>query len=51
MPVMFIVAIIPSIVCIATSGYMAINGMAGWGWFLFVGMCLGGFSFNSEGGK
>jgi len=35
---MQIVVNIPSILCIGISGYLIANGIAGWGWFLVVGV-------------
>lgn len=31
---------IPSAVCFSAAGYLAANGIDGWGWFLFVGVIL-----------
>lgn len=28
-----------AIVCVCVAGYMAINKINGWGWFLFIGLC------------
>ena len=43
-----ILALIPATVCVCISGYLAMNGLGGWGWFLFVGLLLSNISFNSK---
>lgn len=50
-PVIFILALIPSTICLSLAGYLAVNNVGGWGWFLFVGLMLGGFSFTTKGEK
>lgn len=37
----FFFAIIPTSLCVGVAAYMAINGMSGWGWFLFSALVLG----------
>jgi hypothetical protein len=37
---MTLAAIIPSSICIGGAVYMAVNGISGWGWFLFVGVLV-----------
>lgn len=32
--------ILPATACFAVAGYLAIKGLDGWGWFLFVGVLL-----------
>jgi hypothetical protein len=46
--IVLLLALIPSAACIILSGYMAVHDIAGWGWFLFVGMLLGGFSYSTQ---
>ena len=48
---MFILALIPSTICISLAGYLAVNDIGGWGWFLFAGLTLGGFSYTTRGEK
>jgi len=43
----FVMAI-PCVTAISCSAYMAVTGTSGWGWFLFVGMLLGGFSVKTD---
>lgn len=31
---------LPSLACILLAGYLAINGVEGWGWFLFLAFLL-----------
>lgn len=39
----------PAIICVAAATYLAAIGADGWGWFLFVGLLLGGaISVNSN---
>lgn len=49
--VILLMAMIPAALCIATAAYMAIHGIPGWGWFLFVGCLLGGFKYSEEAKK
>jgi len=44
----FALCLIPSSICIAAAGYMAVHGIDGWGWFLFVGLLLGGYSYTTN---
>lgn len=34
------IAFVPAVTCAAIAGYLAINRMDGWGWFLFVAVIL-----------
>ncbi|NTE87256.1 hypothetical protein [Agrobacterium rubi] len=43
-PLLFFISIIPTTACVALSGYMALKGIPAWGWFLFVGLLLGGIA-------
>lgn len=40
--VMAITAFLPSSLCVAGAVYLAVNRIDGWGWFLFVAVCLAG---------
>lgn len=33
---------LPAAICTSAAFYLAVQGMNGWGWFLFVGLILGG---------
>lgn len=46
---LLLLALIPSTACLVVSGYLAVHGMEGWGWFLFVGLLLG--QTLAEGGS
>ena len=35
---MSLVVLVPSTVCFIIAGYMAINGIGYWGWFVFAGL-------------
>jgi len=38
-----------ALACIGVSGYLAVNGKDGWGWFLFAALlCAGSVSFGTE---
>lgn len=47
----FMVALIPSCLSVIAAAYMAVYGISGWGWFLFVGVILGGASYSTSGSK
>lgn len=34
--VMYLIANLCALICVIVAGYMAINNISGWGWFLFV---------------
>jgi hypothetical protein len=34
-----------AVVCFGAAGYLAVKGVDGWGWFLFVGLLCGGGRF------
>lgn len=36
----FFILLIPCIAAICFAGYLAIEGIEGWGWFLFISICL-----------
>lgn len=38
----FMIALMPSIICVAVAAYMAIRNIEGWGWFLFAALLLAG---------
>lgn len=40
--VTLVFAFAPSLVCLGAAAAMALNGVGGWGWFLFAGLLLGG---------
>ena len=40
-------AFAPSIACAAFAGVLAMHGLEGWGWFLFVACLLGGVSVKN----
>lgn len=35
----FLFAALPSCLAFGFAGYLAMHGLTGWGWFLFVGVC------------
>lgn len=39
---------IPSLTCVLIAGYLAINGLSGWGWFIFGAVLLMGRVTVSE---
>jgi hypothetical protein len=43
-----IVLILPASICLSVAGYMAINQIGGWGWFLTVGLLLGAFRYSTN---
>lgn len=46
------VAFTPAIILCAGAVYLALNGIAGWGWFLFTALLIGGsYKFNSKEGS
>lgn len=45
MKTLFLIALIPTCMCVASACWMAMHGIEGWGWFLFVAAALG-VSFN-----
>ena len=46
-----LLAFTPCIILCAGAVYLAANGIAGWGWFLFVAaVSSGSYSFNQKGG-
>ena len=36
----YLIAMMPSIICAAAAGWMAYNGKPGWGWFIFAAVLL-----------
>jgi hypothetical protein len=38
---MILIGNIPAMICAGSAFYMAINGISGWGWFLFVALLFG----------
>jgi hypothetical protein len=36
-------------VCFAFAGYLAVHGLEGWGWFLFIGLLVSGVSYKAGG--
>lgn len=49
--ILFVLALMPATICVSVSGYLAIHGLSGWGWFLFVGLLLSSVSFSSKEDK
>lgn len=39
---------IPAVAAVSSAAYMAINGISGGGWFLFIAVLLSGFSIKSD---
>ncbi len=44
----FILSMIPSILCIITSAILCMKERDGWGWFLFVGLLLAGGAMSGS---
>lgn len=52
--VVFLMALVRALTCITSlvvAGYLAANRLPGWGWFLFVALCLGSYSIKFKGDK
>lgn len=41
-----IVALFPCIACLIIAGYLCINGLRGWGWFLLLAFLLSNMTLN-----
>lgn len=42
-------AFLPAIILCGGAVYLAAHGISGWGWFLFVAVCVGGsYKFNTK---
>lgn len=42
-----VVLSMPCTACVILAGYLCAHGVDGWGWFLFIGLLLGGGSYRS----
>jgi len=46
MKALFILACCVTILLFSIAGFLCYQGKEGWGWFLFAGLVVGGFSYN-----
>jgi hypothetical protein len=47
-PLLLLICNLPAVACVIFSGILALHGIPGWGWFLFVGLMTTSYLSSSE---